>query len=67
MFVLFVMQSYLTEVRGLKQRTWLSISAICTSYLTEVRGLKLSSDTEPVALVSYLTEVRYLISLVKKL
>lgn len=45
MFVLFVMQSYLTEVRG----------------------LKLSSDTEPVALVSYLTEVRYLISLVKKL
>ena len=40
MFVLFVMQSYLTEVRGLKLIMEQILLGGRWSYLTEVRGLK---------------------------
>ena len=38
--MLFVMQSYLIEVRGLKQCLCVHRSSIVQSYLIEVRGLK---------------------------
>ena len=41
MFVLFVMQSYLIEVRGLKQLSSDREENEYESYLIEVRGLKL--------------------------
>ena len=41
MFVLFVMQSYLIEVRGLKQKHMIHFMSVIKSYLIEVRGLKL--------------------------
>ena len=40
MFVLFVMQSYLIEVRGLKHEKGKRIYGTGRSYLIEVRGLK---------------------------
>ena len=40
MFVLFVMQSYLIEVRGLKQKVPGHSRQYLMSYLIEVRGLK---------------------------
>ena len=40
MFVLFVMRSYLIEVRGLKPPLWEPIAWMTMSYLIEVRGLK---------------------------
>ena len=42
MFVLFVMQSYLIEVRGLKLIQNIIRIVSLKSYLIEVRGLKLS-------------------------
>ena len=41
MFVLFVMRSYLIEVRGLKQIIYDGSNFLIMSYLIEVRGLKL--------------------------
>ena len=41
MFVLFVMQSYLIEVRGLKPEHYIHPIPALRSYLIEVRGLKL--------------------------
>ena len=60
MFVLFVMQSYLIEVRGLKQFGKIkALEKELESYLIEVRGLKqLSSDREENEYESYLIEVR---------
>ena len=59
MFVLFVMQSYLIEVRGLKQHSHEPAVCHIGSYLIEVRGLKqLSSDREENEYESYLIEVR---------
>lgn len=40
MFVLFVMQSYITEVRGLKLNLVVVKISLPASYLTKVRGLK---------------------------
>lgn len=40
MFVLFVMQSYLIEVRGLKPYLGEALVKRLSSYLIEVRGLK---------------------------
>ena len=40
MFVLFIMQSYLIEVRGLKQNLVYAGNDKALSYLIEVRGLK---------------------------
>ena len=40
MFVLFVMRSYLIEVRGLKLLTYCNKLIYKSSYLIEVRGLK---------------------------
>ena len=40
MFVLFVMRSYLIEVRGLKLNLTLNLTDSILSYLIEVRGLK---------------------------
>ena len=40
MFVLFVMRSYLIEVRGLKHETTIITQTKILSYLIEVRGLK---------------------------
>ncbi len=40
MFVLFVMRSYLIEVRGLKPISSATTTASSRSYLIEVRGLK---------------------------
>ena len=43
MFVLFIMQSYLIEVRGLKLHVYRHYVMIGWSYLIEVRGLKPTS------------------------
>ena len=40
MFVLFVMRSYLIEVRGLKPEPGSMFISYAGSYLIEVRGLK---------------------------
>ena len=40
MFVLFVMRSYLIEVRGLKLKIRMIMCLRAGSYLIEVRGLK---------------------------
>ena len=61
MFVLFVMRSYLIEVRGLKQGV--SASRVTTapfgSYLIEVRGLKQGVQAKlDIIAMSYLIEVR---------
>ena len=59
MFVLFVMRSYLIEVRGLKLKVSHIIYINYLSYLIEVRGLKLCHIIILlVILQSYLIEVR---------
>ena len=44
MFVLFVMRSYLIEVRGLKHINHCELDGCVKSYLIEVRGLKPSNS-----------------------
>ncbi|KKB49042.1 hypothetical protein HMPREF1212_03437 [Parabacteroides sp. HGS0025] len=59
MFVLFVMQSYLTEVRGLKQKEDEYPQIDWKLYLTEVRGVKqLIVCRNNMIVLSYLTEAR---------
>ena len=56
MFVLFVMQSYLIEVRGLKPDVGEALVKRLSSYLIEVRGLKLRGilrSTPSTIVVSY--------------
>ena len=59
MFVLFVMRSYLIEVRGLKLDEEPGAEVYSASYLIEVRGLKPATCRPTIqTLESYLIEVR---------